>query len=1154
MKRKRILALLLAVLIVLATNPVFGFGAKAERDAVAAEETQEAKEWEDGDESILLKDVNPSDALEEVGVSRDYLMEERKEERPATVEGEVQADDPEDAGSNIDAVTEAAVEVKAGSDIPESPSEAGYRNTNAPDGGASGTKDYVRRLVRDGNTVLFAHYDKNGNFYHSNPELSVNVEGKTYTINTVCVRFDWSPGLDDWEFDVDKTEITDATVKQLIYHAVDKLEYSMAHRLLCYWLGKRGTVNGINFAAANQNVKIGGDPMTDQSATGYNGMSVKSFIDTYTSDAEAIPENIEFHTFYLEHDTTYEPSSAEWACFQDFISWTKEEKTLVSNARNYYVAFRKVDGLDQAVNDIQFSMEVTGVRVGEDEASTYIYTPEKVTGKKDGFPATGWYFDVTGNSSARRWPSLSEGDTAAKAHPVYRDSDGKQQEVPDGIAIVFLGSFEKAPTSVLIQEKMTEAQKKQYLAKYTGAYDLAKHGYLYTSIEDAILHASDADITWRNYEKNYVTLTKAPSDPAYVEGKSYYSLEGAEYKLYKYEAQAKKALEARASGKPDYKNAVGTFVVKKDGTTDAIDVTKLMEKDLETGKLVEEGTRFYVIESLAPKNYHLSEEVTPVLVKPENTEKDPAVFKVEDVPVIFHGDIEVTKLYDRTDLPLEGAVFEIRNLETDEVRTIVTDAEGHASTAEPGNAEGTLPMGPYRVTELDAQGCQKEEPVIIWVGWVPVKSAEGVIEWQMPEDGPVNGVTYQAYDPERKDGRTEITDMRLPELGTIAMSVDPMQLESVRRAVSGEAEDLTGEVSDEIKAELSKERKTLPAEPGQRVYDLCLFRGLRCDTDYTLVGTLMLVEEDGSVVPFTRADGSIVSSKSDVIHTKDSYERSRYEAEGIAIVCFDDLNFTEYQGRQFVVYERLYLGTVTEGDGVLMRYPDSNNETTFPLIHEDPKDRDQTVEVETLPPPGIFGTRASVTRMEELSETHQRIHVTDSVFYQNLPMRDGISYTIKGTLMNMDGTEALIDGRVISSEVEFIPAEADGTVEVVFPGFEFALAEGAEQADFSYVVYEELYQNKVDQVSGEISRKLIGEHKDPGATEQTVTGHLERTTEQPVEDDTSVHREPEKPEETTTYHRAPQTGDGTPLTILAIVMGVAALGTLILIRIKNKKK
>ena len=45
MKRKRILALLLAVLIVLATNPVFGFGAKAERDAVAAEETQEAKEW-----------------------------------------------------------------------------------------------------------------------------------------------------------------------------------------------------------------------------------------------------------------------------------------------------------------------------------------------------------------------------------------------------------------------------------------------------------------------------------------------------------------------------------------------------------------------------------------------------------------------------------------------------------------------------------------------------------------------------------------------------------------------------------------------------------------------------------------------------------------------------------------------------------------------------------------------------------------------------------------------------------------------------------------------------------------------------------------------------------------------------------------------------
>ena len=1064
-RRKQLLALLLAILIVLATNPVFGLAVRAGGQEAMAQET-----------------------------------EQEEEERTHT------------AGE-------------------------GMLCTNQPDQGPSGTQDYVKRLVRDGNTVLFAHYDKDGRFYDSNPRMEAVVDGKTYSINTVCVRFDRSPGLDEWAFDVNKTEITDATARQLIYHTVDKLEYSMAHRLLCYWLGKRGIVNGIDFSAGNQNVKQGGDALTDQTATGYMGMTVGSFVSTYTSDQEAIPSNVTFHTYYLEHDTAYEPASDEWEYFQDFISWSKEVR---EPAKDYYVAFRKVDGIGNAVDDIAFSLEVTGIREGDTEASTKVYTPEERSGKAEGYPATGWYFDVTGTSDAKRWPHASNGKTAKQAKPYYMDSQGKQIPVPAGYAVVCLGSFEHKPTSVLVQEKMTEEQSERYIAKYKGAYDLARHGYVFTDVETAVERAGDAEITWRNYEVNYVGLMKESSDPAYVKDKDYYTLEKAEYQLFRYKDQAEKALADRNAGKPNYKNAVGKYVVKADGTADPIDVTRLMDRDQETGELLKEGTTFYVVESVAPENYKLSDRVASVLVTPGNTKENPAVFKVKDEPVILKGDIELIKHYDRSDSPLEGAVFEIENLTSHEKLQIVTDEDGYATTKREECPEGTLEIGAYQVTEIDAKGAQKEEPMRVMIGWEQEILPDGTVEWHMPQGGPKKGAVYRVFDTKRDNKDEVITDMPQPEMGTVAMAVDPMELDMVKdldlSLWQGTAEALTREIGEQ----LGEGKKVLSAKEEVSLYDLCVVQNLRCDTDYTVVGTLMTVDAEGRVKPFTRPDGTTVTAKSEVIHTKKTYERSRYEACGLAVVHFEGLDLTDHQGEKLVVYERLYLGTVTEGEDILTRYPDSNNDTTFPLIHEDPEDRDQTVTVEIIPKPGIYGTQAGIVEMEELSKTHQRIHVRDSVFYQNLRMSEGISYTVRGRLMNPDGTPALINGREITGETDFVPSEAKGSVDVRFPGFDFRLEEGAVDADFSYVVYEELYENRMDVATGDVTSRLVGEHKDPGAKEQTVTGHLKRTPEEPEPEDTTLDRQP-------------RTGDATPLTIFGILMGAAALGALIIIRIKKRK-
>ncbi|MBR0145070.1 MAG: VaFE repeat-containing surface-anchored protein [Eubacterium sp.] len=999
--------------------------------------------------------------------------------------------------------------------------------TNSPDQGPSGTKDYVKRLVRDGNTVLFAHYDKEGHLYRSDPEMTVTVGGKAYTINTVCVRFDWSPGLDAWCFDVDKTEITDATVRQLVYHAVDKLEYSMAHRLLCYWLGKQGTVNGIDFGPANKNVSGEDGSFTNSTATGYRGMSVGEFISTYTAGAEAIPENVTFRTYYLSHDTTYEPSSAEWDYFQDFISWTKEVR---EPAKDYYVAFSKVDGTGKPVNDIPFSVEVSGVRVGDTVSSTLTYTPVSDSGNAEGYPASGWYFNATGKSTAARWPSISTGGSAAQAQPVYVDSKGQQKRVPEGVAIMYLGCFEQAPTLVLVQEQMTEAQRARYIAKYNNPYDLARHGYVFTDVETAIRYASDLDITWKNYRRLYVSLKKSSADPDETDGKDYYSLKGAQYKLFQDKAAAEKALAARKAGKPDYSAAVGTFTVKEDGTANTLEVTRLMDTDPTSGNLVNGGSTFYVVESVAPKNYLLSDEVASVRVTEENDETNPAVFDLTDEPEGFYGDIELRKTDGETDVPVAGIEFEIENLETHEKIRLITDEEGYAGTRTPENPKGTLKMGSYKVTEVVSGGYQKEEPFLIMVGYEQQITEEGETEWVLPKEGPLKGKVYTVYDANRRDRQQVITDMPVPELGTIALSTDP----------------------DEAEPEDRPEYKLVPAEAGQTVWDLCMYRNLRCGTQYTLVGTLMLIGEDGSVTPFTRADGSIVTGET-VFTTKTEYEKSRYEAYGTEVVRFDDLDFTEYQGRRFVVYERLYLGTEKEGDGILTHYPESNNETAFPLLHEDPANEDQTVTVRFRANPRIFGTEAGITETEEISSEHQKIHVSDLVFYRDLTMAEGISYTVKGRLMNMDGTPAVIDGKEVTAEVLFAPGAADGTVKVDFPAFDFKLGESETEADFSYVVYEELYENRVNEDTGETMSLLIGEHKDPGAAEQTVTGHLEKEPEQPKPEDTSVKREPEQPKpEDTTVDRQPQTGDGTPLTILGILMAVAAIGALIMIRIRNK--
>ena len=1255
-KRKcRVLAVLLAFFIFLAMNPWPTDGVRAEEEVWAEEmsgNTSEILQTEifgDITGDIFEGDVSADDALSEC--SEENVSEtveevpEEEEENPETDTGEIYEETENDAG--IPEIMRSPMNEAWNESVEDEDWQAKLANMDAVVSVKTGNS---RRFVYMEQGQRFdTGYDPAGPEYVLSADSTVAArvggsDGKVRA-NALCIdegyydgHADAANGMpkDNTIIEVVKKDIrqalgsgyqTDEIVAEftrLVYHAIhsDSYPITRVHYILCYYLSKHGRTG------TGQNV-------SNATFSDYSTSELEGYIQECLGKGE-IPQTVDFQLYYLESKVENIPLSER--VYQSFLTWQESEHQ--EEPEDYYIAIRKIDGTGKLLNDIPFTLEVTGIRFGDENETTVKYETEDT-----GYLTTGWFFDTTGTTKSTMWPRAKSGSTALAAEPRYRDSSGNWQQVPDGIAIAYLGKFKERPTKVLVQEKMTEAQRTIYLAQTTGAYDMASHGFLYREIEAAIQNAAASDLTWKNYRRTYAALVKESSDPSCTDGNPNYALKGAEYKLFREKKDAQDALAARLLNTPDYSKSIGTFTVKADGTSNVLEVTSQMKKDQTTGIRNAEGTVFYVVESKAAKNYRISDQIGSVTVTEANDAGNPAVFRVEDEPVrgeigagirkisngnraadlenasftmsyypldvsknytarqirkkmktpawsktyttamlklsegdylgalieeefplgyliieetdpptdyrmpgqgdiaavngvsgpfqmvfvldskgsaetgyepdsawmldeagnrttqlkpilsgasgrkgtqqtktvnelvfsngIIRGDIELQKVSDREEEPLEGAIFEIENLDTHEVHRIVTDADGFASTAAnyqkhdentgyyddgknydgtkagiwfredpedltardqtPDNDDGAMIAGWYRVTEIDANGCQKEEPLEIRIGWELVEE-DGCFVWKEPEQGTLDHATYRIFDPDREDGQARITDMRMTEIGTLALTVDP-ELAGIMDTNTKDARDTL------IRDGLYSEAKVLEPAADQVVWDICSYTNLRVDTTYTMVGTLMLKQEDGTVTVFTRPDGSAVTASTEFT-TAAGYQASRYEACGTVTVRFEGLDLTEYAGCEFVVYERLYLGTETEGDAIAVRYPGSNNDTvTFPLIHENPDSEDQSVSVKELPP-------------------------------------------------EPEVPEDSVKPRPPKEEEPPTPPE------------------------------------------------------EPEPQDTTIV-------RKPQPQDTTDVREPEPQD--TVVKRQPQTGDGTPLTIFGILLGVGALGALILIHFRKKK-
>ena len=217
--------------------------------------------------------------------------------------------------------------------------------------------------------------------------------------------------------------------------------------------------------------------------------------------------------------------------------------------------------------------------------------------------------------------------------------------------------------------------------------------------------------------------------------------------------------------------------------------------------------------------------------------------------------------------------------------------------------------------------------------------------------------------------------------------------------------------------------------------DSVAYTGLTPGKKYTLKGWLM----DKSTGEKLVIDGKEVTAEKDF---------TPKQSGGV-----EEMQFTfdarQLGGHDVVVFEELYLDSKLATD------------------HKDIEDADQTVKIDG---PEI-GTKASFDGAKEIDPLGEAT-LTDVVSYSGLTV--GKAYTVKGVLMDKaTGEPLLIEDQQITAEAQFVPEEAEGTVEVPFV-FDASALRGKD-----VVVFEILYRDGLE----------VAAHADIDDEGQTVRIH-----------------------------------------------------------------
>lgn len=162
-----------------------------------------------------------------------------------------------------------------------------------------------------------------------------------------------------------------------------------------------------------------------------------------------------------------------------------------------------------------------------------------------------------------------------------------------------------------------------------------------------------------------------------------------------------------------------------------------------------------------------------------------------------------------------------------------------------------------------------------------------------------------------------------------------------------------------------------------------------------------------------------------------------------------ELEFTPISSEGSVELAYTFDGSALAGKSVVV-FEDLYQDENVVASHADINDEGQTV---TFGQPEIR-TTATIDG-EKTAQPAEQITITDTVEYSGLTV--GQEYTLKGVLMDKSTGEPLqVNDQQVTSEATFIPAESNGTVDVLFT-FD---ATGLERK--SLVVFETLFQGETE--------------------------------------------------------------------------------------------
>ena len=206
------------------------------------------------------------------------------------------------------------------------------------------------------------------------------------------------------------------------------------------------------------------------------------------------------------------------------------------------------------------------------------------------------------------------------------------------------------------------------------------------------------------------------------------------------------------------------------------------------------------------------------------------------------------------------------------------------------------------------------------------------------------------------------------------------------------------------------------------IVDTVTYKNLKVDQTYKLSGVLM---DKSTGEPLLVGEGEEQSQVTAEV------EFTPTSSEGTVELTYT-LDASALAGKVVVVFENLYQGE------------------TLVASHADLEDEGQTV---TFGQPSI-GTTATING-EKTSQPAEQITITDTVEYSGLTI--GQEYTLKGVLMDKQTGEPLLIGEEqVTSEATFTPAEANGTIDVLFT-FDATGLEGK-----ALVVFEKLFQGETE--------------------------------------------------------------------------------------------